>query len=383
MKKNVRYNIKKSFEENKKEWPYGYKDIEDVNQKIDKYLKDFDKVYDFFWYKTKLPIWVAAWSLFNRRYMKAAAKDGFTVITWKTFRSEFRLAHKNNWNFLGHNIVFLHKDKQLTENDILKEVTVDLNLPDNVENISITNSFWMWSDEPWIWSKKAQEIEEWMKKHNKQTIASVVGSPKNDWTIEMLAEDYANVAKISEDCWAKIIELNFSCPNVSNNSCWKEGSIYNSPEDAKIICKIVREKLNKDTKLLIKVWYSEKKDYKILLNTVKDYIDWVVAINTIPMKVLDWKWKQALPWWLISWIWWKNILSLATEAVKRLKEVKEEEWLNIKIIWCWWVTNSEWFFRHLDAWAEFVMCATAALFNPELPLQIAKEIKDKNKLEYS
>jgi len=26
--------------------------------------------------------------------------DGFEVITWKTFRSEFRLAHKNDGSFL-------------------------------------------------------------------------------------------------------------------------------------------------------------------------------------------------------------------------------------------------------------------------------------------
>ncbi len=377
MKTNIskRYDINKSFEENKKEWPYGYENIMDQNKQIKQLVKDW-KEYDFFWFKTKLPIWVAAGSLFNKRYMKAAAKDGFEVITWKTFRSEFRLAHKNDGSFLWHNIVFLHNNKSLTENDIWKEIKADISFPQDKTKVSITNSFGMWSDEPEVWSKDVQEIEKWMIKHNKQTIASVVGSPRPDWSTEDLANDYANVAKIAEESWSKIIELNFSCPNVWNNACWKEGSIYTSPKDAKIICKIVREKLDKNTKLLIKVWFSQKENYKKLLNEVERLIDGIVAINTIPMKVLDSSGKQALPWWIISWTCGSNILNLAVKAVQSLAELKKEENYNLKIIACWWVTNTQSFFRHLNAWAEFVMVATSALFNPELPLQIAKEINN-------
>ncbi len=36
--------------------------------------------------------------------------------------------------------------------------------------------------------------------------------------------------------------------------------------------------------------------------------------------------------------------------------------------------------RHIDAWTEFVMCATASLFNTELTLQIAKYLS-KNKIK--
>jgi len=94
------------------------------------------------------------------------------------------------------------------------------------------------------------------------------------------------------------------------------------------------------------------------------------------MKVLDSSWKQALPWWLISGTCGSNILDLAVKAVQSLVELKKEENYNLKIIGCWGVTNTQSFFRHLDAWAEFVMVATSALFNPELPLQIAKEINN-------
>lgn len=377
-KQITRYDVNKSFEENKKKWPYGYENVKDVNNEIKDLVKEADKEYDFFWFKTKLPIWVAAGSLFNKKYMKAAAMDGFTVITWKTFRSEFRLAHKNDGNHLWHNIVFLHNNNQLQESDILKQVNADVVFPEDKTKISITNSFGMGSDEPEVWSKEVEEIEGWMSENWKQTIASAVGSPQPDWTTQMLANDYAKVAKKAEDSWSRIIELNFSCPNVANNSCWKEWSIYTSPEDSKIICKTVRELLNEDTKLLIKIGYWNKESYRELIKFVEKYIDWIVAINTIPMKVLDSEWKQALPWGLISGTCGNSILELSLQAVRNLTELKKEEGFNLKIIGCWWVTDSQSFFKHLEAWAEFVMCATAALFNPELPLQIAREIKKKN-----
>lgn len=374
---NKRYDVNKSFEENKKDWPYGYENIKNANPEIEDLIKNSDKEYDFFGFKTKLPIWVAAGSLFNKNYMKAAAMDGFTVITWKTFRSEFRLAHKNDGNHLGHNIVFLHNNDQLQESDIFKQVNADVVFPEDKTKISITNSFGMGSDEPEVWSKEIEEIEEWMSENWKQTIASAVGSPKPDWTTQMLASDYAKVAKKAEASWSRIIELNFSCPNVANNSCGKEWSIYTSPEDSKIICKTVRESLGKNTKLLIKIGYSDKESYKKLINSVEKYIDGIVAINTIPMKVVDSEWKQALPWGLISWTCGNSILDLSVKAVGYLAELKKEEWFDLKIIGCWGVTDPQSFFRHIEAWAEFVMCATAALFNPDLPLQIAREIKNK------
>lgn len=372
--KTERYNVNKSFEDNKKEGPYGYQDIEDKNIEINKLIVNSKKEYDFFGYKTKLPLGVAAGSLFNEKYMKAAAKDGFNVITWKTFRSEFRLAHKNNGNFLGHNIVFLHNNTALTKEDIGKQVVADLNFPKDRNMLSITNSFGMGSDSPDVWSKEVQKIEDWMIENSKQTIASVVGSPKSDWTTQMLADDYANVAKIAQDSGSKIIELNFSCPNVGNNSCGKEGSIYSSPVDAKIICETVRNNLNPNTKLIIKIGYSSKENYRELINSVKDFIDGIVAINTIPMQVLDSNGKQALPGGLISGTCGSNILDLAVEAVKNLAEIKKEDGLDLMIIGCGGVVNPKGFFRHIDAGAEFVMVATAALFNPELPLQVAKEI---------
>lgn len=372
-----RYNITKTFEYNKSHWPF--EDIIDRNSEIKKELWEYGIETDFFWYKTNLPIWVAAWPLYNEKYMKWASKDGFEVITWKTFRTTHRLAHATHWRYIWHNIVFIPSN-QIEEKSIWTKLIGSLDYDWKIEDISITNSFWMPSDTIPEWINSIVSLEKYAKEHKKQIITSIVWTPKEKWTIQDLALDYAFLARTAEFTWSKIIELNFSCPNVK----WWEWAIFKDIENSLIIATNTRKMLNNsDTKLLIKMWYTSKDYYKDFMIELAPYIDWIVAINTVPMEIIDKNWIQALAGWITSWTCWKAILDLATKAVTNLKEAKIELWekaKHIKIIWCGWVMDAEWFMKHINAWAEFVMCATAALFNPELPLQIAKYI-NKNKIK--
>lgn len=374
---NKRYDIHKTFEYNKEKGPF--EKIYDKNKRIRKILWKYGIDADFFWYKTNLPIWVAAGPLYNEKYMKWAAKDGFEVITWKTFRSIHRLAHASDWKYIWHNIVFI-PTTQINEKSIWNKVVWSLDYKWKIENISITNSFWMPSDKIPEWLPSIVRLEQYAKEKQKQIITSVVWTPKENWTIHDLALDYAFLARTAEFTWSKIIELNLSCPNVSG----AEWSIFKDIENSLIIVTNTRKFLhNSNTKLLVKMWYTYKSYYKDFMDALSPYIDWIVAINTIPMEIIDKKWKQALAWWKNSWTCGKAILDLAVNAVANLKEAKIDLWekaKHIKIVWCWWVMDAEWFMRHIDAWAEFVMCATAALFNPELPLEIAKYI-NKNKIK--
>lgn len=374
---NKRYDVTKTFEYNKEHGPF--EKVYDKNDEIKKILGNYWIETDFFWYKTNLPIWVAAWPLYNEKYMKAASKDGFEVITWKTFRTSHRLAHASNNKYLWHNIVFI-PTKQIDEKAIWTKIIWSLDYKWKIEDISITNSFGMPSDTIPEWINSITSLEKYAKEKNKQVITSVVWTPKQNWTIEDLALDYAFLARTAEFTWSKIIELNFSCPNVK----WGEWSIYKDIDNSLIIAKNTRKMLhNSDTKLLIKMWYASKDYYKDFIVELAQYIDWIVAINTVPMQIVDKDDNQALPWWITSWTCGKSILDMAVKAVSNLRESRDELWdkaQHVKIIGCGWVMDAEWFIRHIDAGAEFVMCATAALFNPELPLQIAKYI-NKNKIK--
>ena len=379
MKKNklpldARYNIHKTFEYNKEKGPF--EPIRDKNKAINKLLKDAWIKTNFFGFKTKLPLGVAAGPLYNKDYMTGAAKDGFTVITWKTFRSVDRLAHRSGGDYVGHNIVYVPHE-QLTTKDFNKKLSGSTKYAGNTQHdISITNSFGMPSFKPQHWMPEVTEIEEYMNKNDKLAITSVVGTPKEGGDIQDLANDYAFLGRCAENAGARIIEINLSCPNVSG----KEGSIYKDPKTTKLIAQATKEAFyNNDTKLLIKVGYADKKYYKRLLKACEKYIDGVVAINTIPMEVVDEKGKQALPGGMKSGICGKAITTLAAEAVQSLAEAKKEMKLkHIKVIGCGGVMSPEDFMMHIDAGAEYVMCATAALFNPKLPFEVAKYIKTQN-----
>lgn len=367
-----RYQITKPFEFNKENGPF--EEIDNKNSQIKEILGENGIDADFFGFKTKLPIGVAAGPLYNKNYMKGAANDGFEVICWKTFRSVARLAHRSNGDFLGHNIVFIKSDmfdKSKTDN-VLKG---SLEFNEDKEKVSITNSFGMPSTLPSVWMPEIVDIEKFTEENNKQTIASVVGTPDENGGISELADDYAFCARMCELSGAKIIEVNLSCPNVKG----KEGSIFKNPKDAALIVKRTKEFfINKNTKLLMKVGYCEVEEYEELLKETSPYIDGVVAINTIPMAVVDKEGMQALPGGSKSGICGYPILDMAVQAVKNLVQVKEKLNLDLRIFGCGGVTSPEAFMKHIDAGAEFVFVGTAALFNPELPTQIAKYLAKNN-----
>ena len=194
--------------------------------------------------------------------------------------------------------------------------------------------------------------------------------------MEQLADDYTQTALKAEAAWARVIEFNLSCPNV----CSSEWSIYKSPETTAFICEYAKKHLDASTKLLIKIWYNDKEGYRSLLAPVVAHVDGIVAINTIPMKVVDGEEKQALPGGLTTGTCGFAINELAVEATCYLAELRKETGRDFMLVGCGWVMNPEWFMAHIDAGADFVMCATAAWFNPDLPMQIAEYIRD-NKIK--
>ncbi len=366
-----RYDISRTFEYNKEHGPF--EKIKNKNAEIKKILGNYGISTNFFGYKTNLPIGVAAGTLHNLDYIKAAILDGFEVLTWKTFRSEHRLAHKSDGKHIGHNIVFLPTHK-IAKDEIGTERVGSVATTDKPEQISITNSVGMPSPAPVCWMPDLEEGQVLANKHKKCIVTSVVGTAQKDDDIYAFARDYAFTARCAESTGESIIELNLSCPNVG-----KDGVIYKDIRAAKIIARTVRETLrNKDTVLLLKLGYEGKAFYKKFLKATNMYIDGVVAINTIPMEIVDENANQALPGGLSSGTCGAAIIDRSVEAVEHLVAARKELGLkkrDLKIIGCGGVTSAQNFMRHIDAGAEFVMCATASLFNPKLPIEIAQYIK--------
>lgn len=126
-----------------------------------------------------------------------------------------------------------------------------------MDKLAITNSFGMPS--------KSREylqadipLANSLLKEGQVMIVSVVGTPSNtgnhseDYT--NFVKDFAETAAFAKSCGAKIIEANFSCPNVVTG----EGSIYHSVQSVKDIATHIVNSIG-DTPFIIKVGtYKEK-----------------------------------------------------------------------------------------------------------------------------
>ncbi len=84
-------------------------------------------------------------------------------------------------------------------------------------------------------------------------IVSVVGTvhhtgDKNQDAINFI-KDFADTALFAKQCGGKIIEANFSCPNVTTG----EGSIYQNPSSVLSLADAIVRSLGEDVPLIIKV----------------------------------------------------------------------------------------------------------------------------------
>jgi len=84
-------------------------------------------------------------------------------------------------------------------------------------------------------------------------IVSVVGTASfsNDKVADStnFIRDFVETALFAKKCGAKMIEANFSCPNVTTG----EGSIYQNPSSVHCIAKAIVQALGDDCPLILKV----------------------------------------------------------------------------------------------------------------------------------
>ena len=98
------------------------------------------------------------------------------------------------------------------------------------------------------------------------------------YSIGDLVEDFAETAKIAKRAGVKIIELNFSCPNVKG----KEGVLYKNVEKVEEIIKKVKDVVQK-IPIIIKLGIFEDLDlFKNVLSAIeKGGATAIAGINSI------------------------------------------------------------------------------------------------------
>ncbi len=311
------------------------------------------KLFDF---ELNSPLGIPAGPLLNSNWIKLYAELGWDILVYKTVRSIEFPAHPNP------NCIFIHTDRQFEPTDAGSAITGDFVEPDSVSGLMITNSFGMPSKSPDVWMADIDKAHSYLS-DGQVMVVSVVGSVGVE---RELIEDYAHCARLAKEAGAKIIEVNYSCPNV----CTGEGAIFTDAETSRAISKVVKEAIG-PTPLLIKVGNYINADFmETVISANAPYVDGIAGINTIAMKVYNDKKEQALSGEgrLVSGLCGAGIRDAGQKFTEELAEIRKKNKFDFIICGVGGMMTPEDIDQRLSAGADIVMSATAAMWEPGLTM---------------
>lgn len=367
MDKN-KYSTDKPTYDIMKSWEYNYEKGPFFSGAIPP--KPTKKRWKFLGFELISPLGIAAGPLPNYNWIMTYAKLGYGSLTYKTVRSQATKSHQ------APNVVIV---------DVKGTVSKDLDEPlkivkgeQKLENLSITNSFGNPCPAPDVWMAEIKKIKKELSDGQILPV-SVYGTNKEGMTLQELANDYAKAAKLAKSAGADAIEINLSCPNVLGD---EDPNIFCSPTATSTITKTVRKNIG-NFPLILKV--GSYPSYELLtkvLKEIKGNFDAISAINTIPKKVIDDRGNAVLPGREQSGICGAGIKEYGIEMVKQLVKARQELGLKYEIIGVGGVMKPQHVLEYLDAGANHVQSATAAMWNPYLDYELQQYLqKRKEKLQ--
>jgi dihydroorotate dehydrogenase (NAD+) catalytic subunit len=332
------YDIFKTYLENAAEGPFFSANIPQA--------ASAGKPVDFLGFKLNSPIGVPAGPLLNSKWIALAANLGFDLPTYKTIRS---------FSHPGHplpNIIFVER--------LAKNEARAIERSDHLEELSITNSFGMPSMSPEFLMQDIQTANASLKP-GQVMIVSVVGTANRD--ISFL-DDFVLAARLARDAGAKVIEANFSCPNVDK----AEGCLYvNSETVAEYVQKITSA--IRPVPLLIKVgsFANREQMRSVMIAAAKAGCAGICGLNSVSMKVLDEKGDAALgSSRTTSGVCGGAIRKDALQFMRDAAAIKQSEKLDLVLLGCGGLMLPQHLASMLDAGASIAMSATGMMWDPFL-----------------
>ena len=332
------YDISKTYLENAAQGPFFLGELpqcESIRSPV-----------DFLGFKLNSPIGVPAGPLLNSKWIALAANLGYDVPTYKTIRS---------FAYAGHplpNVVFVERLSQTKARKIEH--------PADLKDISITNSFGMPSMSPEFLMEDIGKANASLKP-GQVMIVSVVGSTNRE--ISFL-DDFVRTAELAKTAGAKIIEANFSCPNVDK----AEGSLYTNSETVYEYVKKIAAAI-RPIPLLIKVgaFANREQMRSVLLAAEKAGCSGVSGLNSVSMEVIEERGKAALgPARLTSGVCGSAIREEALRFMQDAAAIKKSEKLDLVLLGCGGLMLPEHLAEMLNAGALIAMSATGMMWDPLL-----------------
>lgn len=342
------YDIKKSYLENAEHGPF----FDGLIPK--KSLSYQEERMDFLGFSVASRIGVAAGPLLNSKWITLAAKLGYDIPVYKTIRTKEYASHAMP------NVIYVDTHGSLHPEDPKYSVEQIPLPPKQIEDLAITNSFGMPSRSPAFLLEDIPRANASLQE-GQVMVVSVVGSVHTE---RSFLEDFIAVATLAKAAGAKIIEANFSCPNVKT----KEGCVYMSPSAVAEIGRALVKAIY-PIPLIIKVGVFPSKQLlqEVLITAAQNGIRAVSGINSVSSKVIDSKGKPPLGFdRLTSGICGGPILPMAVRFITQAAEIVQKEKLDLTLIGVGGISLPEHFDTFFNAGANIAMTATGMMWDPYL-----------------
>ncbi len=296
------------------------------------------------------PLGIAAGPLLNGNWVLHYSQLGFDVLTYKTVRTQQRSCYPAP-NLVPVDTLSVAPGQQVKSR---REMTG-----------SWAISFGMPSMPPEQWTKDVRWTRDALA-DGKLLSVSVVATPKEWWTDDDLASDYACCAELAVASGADCIEANFSCPNV----CSADGQLYQSPKLAAKVARTIRHAVG-NTPLAIKIGHvTTSNEASALCEALAGIVDGISMTNCIAATVHgpNGHYFDGQP----RGIGGAAIRAASVRQVQLFSQLASAH--GIALIGVGGVASAQHVQEYLAAGAHAVHVATAAMVDPEIGISIQRNL---------
>ena len=351
MKQVQLYDDQLGFEENKAQGPFG-----DYADTSNPYVNDGEPAYDFFGTPVYSPFGIAAGPLPTAKFIDAAFRKGFDIVTLKSVRT---------------GTFPLNKYPQVRPVQLVDKIDPSssepvLLAPEYSNPLSVANSFGIPSVPPEKWQPDMRQAIDLANASKGQALlVAFQGTAHGKGREDFVQDHVKGVELIKQTGFDGVIEINLSCPN--------EGEAVLACFDTDITIRIVTavRQANPDLKFVIKTTYFEDEaQLKDLVQKVSGIVDGFSVINTIAVPISDQAGNEVFPGRPTAGVSGAPIKWAGQEMTRRLNQYRDEFGYDYKIIGIGGVLSAKDFQEYRDLGADYVMSVTGAMWNPDLAAEI-------------
>ncbi len=347
------YDIHKTYLENLEQGPFFHAPLPE------RILPPEKEWIDFLGHRVASPIGVPAGPLLSSRWVALAGKLGFDIPIYKTIRSDAHPCHPLP------NMVYVDTHGMLNIHAATAQIVPSP--PSHIEELAVTNSFGMPSMSPSFLMEDIAKANASLSR-GQVLVVSVVGTQRSHCTF---TEDFVAAARLAKEAGAKIIEANFSCPNVDQ----KAGCLYMSPQTvAEIGAALVQAIAPLPLIIKVGVFTSPEQMRDVFTAAARSGIRAIAGINTVSMAVVDAQERPALGDSRIkSGICGGPIRQIALEFMEKAAGINAREKLDLTLIGVGGITLPQHFDPFFQAGAHVAMTATGMMWDPYLGMRFHQQ----------